>query len=136
MVRHEAAEALGGIATDECLPVLQEFAQREDVPRVVRESCEVALDMVRFPSPAMTCIRNPYDPVCLRLCPRSAQLTLQPLARHSMNTSARTSLFPCRPYPPPWPLHNVLPPFTFPSLTLLIVSWISHRWPSHFALHR
>ncbi|GAA5886227.1 hypothetical protein JCM5296_003527 [Sporobolomyces johnsonii] len=48
MVRHEAAEALGGIATDECLPVLQEFAQREDVPRVVRESCEVALDMYEY----------------------------------------------------------------------------------------
>lgn len=47
MVRHEAAEALGGIATDECLPILKEFAQRDDVPRVVRESCVVALDMVR-----------------------------------------------------------------------------------------
>lgn len=47
MVRHEAAEALGGIATGECLPVLKEFAEREDVPRVVRESCVVALDMVR-----------------------------------------------------------------------------------------
>ena len=47
MVRHEAAEALGGIATDECLPVLKEFAARDDVPRVVRESCVVALDMVR-----------------------------------------------------------------------------------------
>jgi deoxyhypusine monooxygenase len=47
MVRHEAAEALGGIATDECLPILREFAEREDIPRVVRESCVVALDMVR-----------------------------------------------------------------------------------------
>ncbi|GAA5901678.1 deoxyhypusine monooxygenase [Sporobolomyces salmoneus] len=48
MVRHEAAEALGGIATDECLPILKEFAKREDVPRVVRESCEVALDMYEY----------------------------------------------------------------------------------------
>ena len=61
MVRHEAAEALGGIATDECLPILKEYAEREDVPRVVRESCVVALDMVREPlalalldSPAMS----------------------------------------------------------------------------------
>lgn len=48
MVRHEAAEALGSIATEECLPILKAFAskEREDVPRVVRESCEVALDMV------------------------------------------------------------------------------------------
>ena len=45
MVRHEAAEALGGIATPEVLPVLREWASREDAPRVVRESCVVALDM-------------------------------------------------------------------------------------------
>lgn len=48
MVRHEAAEALGSIATPECLPILEEFAkggEKGEVPRVVRESCEVALDM-------------------------------------------------------------------------------------------
>ena len=46
MVRHEAAEALGGIATDDCLPILKEFANDPNCPRVVKESCEVALDMV------------------------------------------------------------------------------------------
>lgn len=45
MVRHEAAEALGGIATPEVLPLLKEWQTRGDAPRVVRESCEVALDM-------------------------------------------------------------------------------------------
>lgn len=45
MVRHEAAEALGGIATPEVLPHLREWLKREDAPRVVRESCQVALDM-------------------------------------------------------------------------------------------
>lgn len=45
MVRHEAAEALGGIATPEVLPHLKEWMHREDAPRVVRESCQVALDM-------------------------------------------------------------------------------------------
>ena len=45
MVRHEAAEALGGIATPEVLPYLKEYLVREDVPVVVRESCQVALDM-------------------------------------------------------------------------------------------
>jgi len=45
MVRHEAAEALGGIATPEVLPHLKEWMVREDSPRVVRESCQVALDM-------------------------------------------------------------------------------------------
>ncbi|KAI5481836.1 deoxyhypusine monooxygenase [Pseudohyphozyma bogoriensis] len=44
MVRHEAAEALGSVGTQECLPILKEFATKEDAPRVVRESCVVALD--------------------------------------------------------------------------------------------
>ena len=45
MVRHEAAEALGGIATPEVLPHLREWMSKEDAPRVVRESCQVAIDM-------------------------------------------------------------------------------------------
>jgi deoxyhypusine monooxygenase len=48
MVRHEAAEALGGIATPDVLPALKEWRAREDSPRVVRESCEVALDMWEY----------------------------------------------------------------------------------------
>jgi len=43
MVRHECAEALGAIATPECRKLLEEYAR--DKERVVRESCEVALDM-------------------------------------------------------------------------------------------
>ncbi|KAF8817029.1 ARM repeat-containing protein [Phlegmacium glaucopus] len=45
MVRHEAAEALGGIATPEVLPHLREWMNKEDAPRVVRESCQVAIDI-------------------------------------------------------------------------------------------
>lgn len=45
MVRHEAAEALGGIATPEVLPYLKEWMARPDAPKVVRESCQVAMDM-------------------------------------------------------------------------------------------
>jgi deoxyhypusine monooxygenase len=61
MVRHEAAEALGGIASDsidgemdaadERLPeggvlaILREWAVKADAPLVVRESCQVAIDM-------------------------------------------------------------------------------------------
>jgi len=45
MVRHEAAEALGGIATPEALPHLREWMNREDAPTVVKESCQVAIDM-------------------------------------------------------------------------------------------
>ncbi|QRV77513.1 deoxyhypusine monooxygenase [Ceratobasidium sp. AG-Ba] len=48
MVRHEAAEALGGIATPEVLPILREWASKPDAPRVVRESCVVALDMYEY----------------------------------------------------------------------------------------
>lgn len=43
MVRHEAAEALGAIATPAAVIVLQEHLS--DPVTVVRESCEVALDM-------------------------------------------------------------------------------------------
>ncbi|KAG0249488.1 deoxyhypusine hydroxylase [Mortierella polycephala] len=46
MVRHEAAEALGSIATPEVYPVLERF--RDDKDRVVRESCIVALDMFEY----------------------------------------------------------------------------------------
>ncbi|KAK6202752.1 phycocyanin alpha-subunit phycocyanobilin lyase [Scheffersomyces amazonensis] len=46
MVRHEAAEALGSIATDECLPVLESFLN--DKEAVVRESAIVALDMYEY----------------------------------------------------------------------------------------
>nr|XP_004654772.2 deoxyhypusine hydroxylase [Jaculus jaculus] len=43
MVRHECAEALGAIARPACLAALR--AHADDPERVVRESCEVALDV-------------------------------------------------------------------------------------------
>ncbi|XP_068599868.1 deoxyhypusine hydroxylase [Brachionichthys hirsutus] len=46
MVRHEAAEALGSIGREECRAVLQRY--RGDEERVVKESCEVALDMLAY----------------------------------------------------------------------------------------
>lgn len=46
MVRHEAAEALGSIATPEVLTTLDKFKQ--DNEKVVRESCAVALDMYEY----------------------------------------------------------------------------------------
>ncbi|XP_056894473.1 deoxyhypusine hydroxylase [Takifugu flavidus] len=46
MVRHEAAEALGAIGKEECLAVLERY--RQDGERVVKESCEVALDMLEY----------------------------------------------------------------------------------------
>ncbi|RXK39919.1 deoxyhypusine hydroxylase [Tremella mesenterica] len=59
MVRHEAAEALGGIASDgveneelpserSVLDILKEWAVKEDAPIVVRESCQVAIDMWEY----------------------------------------------------------------------------------------
>ncbi|XP_012291560.2 deoxyhypusine hydroxylase [Aotus nancymaae] len=48
MVRHECAEALGAIARPSCLATLQ--AHTGDPERVVRESCEVALDMYKHES--------------------------------------------------------------------------------------
>lgn len=46
MVRHEAAEALGSIASQQAEEVLKEHLKDEAV--VVRESCEVALDMSEY----------------------------------------------------------------------------------------
>lgn len=46
MVRHEAAEALGSIATPEVLVTLDQF--KKDSQQVVRESCAVALDMYEY----------------------------------------------------------------------------------------
>ncbi|XP_067129099.1 deoxyhypusine hydroxylase [Centruroides vittatus] len=50
MVRHECAEALGSIATLECLEILRRYLQ--DEKRVVRESCEVALDILDYANSA------------------------------------------------------------------------------------
>uniref|UniRef100_A0A1L8DAU8 Deoxyhypusine hydroxylase n=1 Tax=Nyssomyia neivai TaxID=330878 RepID=A0A1L8DAU8_9DIPT len=46
MVRHECAEALGAIATEECIEILNEYLK--DDKRVVKESCEVALDLCDY----------------------------------------------------------------------------------------
>lgn len=46
MVRHECAEALGAIANEECIKVLTEYLA--DNERVVKESCEVALDICDY----------------------------------------------------------------------------------------
>lgn len=46
MVRHEAAEALGSIGTDECMAILKSF--EADTELVVKESCLVALDMIDY----------------------------------------------------------------------------------------
>ncbi|XP_057671034.1 deoxyhypusine hydroxylase [Diorhabda carinulata] len=46
MVRHECAEALGAIATQECTEILTKYLR--DPKRVVKESCEVALDMCEY----------------------------------------------------------------------------------------
>jgi len=46
MVRHECAEALGSIATKDVLPILQSY--RQDKHRVVKESCDVAMDMYEY----------------------------------------------------------------------------------------
>lgn len=46
MVRHECAEALGSIATEECFDLLQKYVT--DPEALVRESCQVALDMCEY----------------------------------------------------------------------------------------
>ena len=46
MVRHECAEALGSLATSECVQVLSKYLN--DTEQVVKESCEVALDITDY----------------------------------------------------------------------------------------
>lgn len=46
MVRHECAEALGSIATDECTEILNKYLN--DKKQVVKESCVIALDMCEY----------------------------------------------------------------------------------------
>lgn len=46
MVRHECAEALGSLATDECVSILNKYLH--DKEAVVKESCEVALDITDY----------------------------------------------------------------------------------------
>lgn len=46
MVRHECAEALGSIATEECVKILSKYLA--DKEPVVKESCEVALDITDY----------------------------------------------------------------------------------------
>lgn len=46
MVRHECAEALGSVATTSCMETLRGYLT--DPERLVRESCEVALDMCEY----------------------------------------------------------------------------------------
>eukprot|EP00669_Euglena_mutabilis_P011637 TRINITY_DN6252_c0_g1_i1.p1 TRINITY_DN6252_c0_g1~~TRINITY_DN6252_c0_g1_i1.p1 ORF type:complete len:291 (+),score=38.79 TRINITY_DN6252_c0_g1_i1:36-908(+) len=46
MVRHEAAEALGGMGREECLEVLRQF--EADKEPLVSESCTVGLDMHEY----------------------------------------------------------------------------------------
>jgi len=46
MVRHECAEALGSIATPDCLAILEQCEKDEEI--VVRESCIVARDMYEY----------------------------------------------------------------------------------------
>jgi deoxyhypusine monooxygenase len=46
MVRHEAAEALGAIATPECMPVLERYAG--DSCREVAETCQLAVQRIAY----------------------------------------------------------------------------------------
>jgi len=46
MVRHECAEALGSVATNECIEILNKYLNDKQI--VVKESCEVALDMTDY----------------------------------------------------------------------------------------
>ena len=81
MVRHEAAEALGGIGTPEVLPHLKEWMVRGDSPRVVRESCQVAIDMWEVCDPL------PKPPGIRYLINLMADLVLSPVSHRDVTST-------------------------------------------------
>ncbi|KAJ3213072.1 hypothetical protein HDU67_003420 [Dinochytrium kinnereticum] len=48
MVRHEAAEALGAIGDPSSLDILKKYLEDPDECRVVKETCEIAIDLIEF----------------------------------------------------------------------------------------
>ena len=46
MVRHEAAEALGAIGTEQVQDIL--ISHKNDKDTIVKESCDVALDIIEY----------------------------------------------------------------------------------------
>ncbi|KAE8631592.1 hypothetical protein XENTR_v10001244 [Xenopus tropicalis] len=62
MVRHECAEALGSIAHEDCLKALR--AHVGDGEQVVRESCEVALDMYEYENSGDFQYANGLSQIC------------------------------------------------------------------------
>lgn len=66
MVRHECAEALGAIATEDCLNILRQYLTDQRV--VVRESCEVALDMCDYENSPDFQYANTLEKVDVWIC--------------------------------------------------------------------
>ena len=50
MCRHEAAEALGALGDEGSLPIMQQMKDDENEPEVVRETCDIAVDRIRWAS--------------------------------------------------------------------------------------
>lgn len=48
MCRHEAAEALGALGDQDSLRLLEEIRDRESEPGVVRETCEIAVERIKW----------------------------------------------------------------------------------------
>lgn len=48
MCRHEAAEALGALSDQDSLGLLEVIRDRESEPGVVRETCEIAVERIKW----------------------------------------------------------------------------------------
>lgn len=48
MCRHEAAEALGALSDQDSLGLLEGIRDRESEPGVVRETCEIAVERIKW----------------------------------------------------------------------------------------
>lgn len=54
MVRHEAAEAMGAIADNSVLPLLKQYAQDQSLAQEIRETCQLAVNNIRWSEQAHT----------------------------------------------------------------------------------
>ena len=62
IVRHESIEALGSIGTAKCIEVIKRYLM--DVKDLVRESCEVALDMCDYENSVEFQYANGLECIC------------------------------------------------------------------------
>ncbi|KIV93959.1 hypothetical protein PV10_05129 [Exophiala mesophila] len=94
MCRHEAAEALGALADQSSLQLMIEMKDDEEEPVVVRETCEIAIDRIRWAQSDAQRTENlrPSDFASIDPAPPMALTSETPSIPHLQKTLLDTSL--------------------------------------------